>query len=55
MRRTRTLQDMAFVFLCLDSGRLKVPIIEKLEELGISVTDVGMGLHVIDDLLVGVL
>jgi hypothetical protein len=44
-----------FVFLCMDGGEKKKPIIRKLEELGISFIDVGMGLELVDDALTGIL
>jgi hypothetical protein len=49
------LRGMDFVFLCLDQGRAKQVIVEKLEEFGIPFVDVGMGVELIDDGLIGVL
>jgi hypothetical protein len=49
------LRGMDFVFLCLDGGRDKQAIVEKLEELGIPFIDVGMGVELVDDRLLGVL
>ncbi len=49
------LQGMDFVFLCIDVGEAKRPIIEKLEELGIPFIDVGMGVEVVDEQLLGLL
>lgn len=43
------LQDMDFVFLCLDSGEPKKFIVEKLEEFDIPFTDVGMGIQLDKD------
>jgi hypothetical protein len=40
------LAGMSFVFLCMDGGPAKRAIVEKLEELGISFVDVGIGLTV---------
>ena len=37
------LQDMAFVFVCVDNGAAKRPIVEGLEQMGIPFIDVGMG------------
>lgn len=37
--------DLGFVFICVDRGDVKEPIIEKLEELGIAFVDVGMGVE----------
>jgi uncharacterized protein DUF6791/ThiF family protein len=49
------LQDMDFVFVCLDRGEPKRLIINKLEEHQVPCIDVGMGLHNVDDRLTGVL
>ena len=43
------LQGMAFVFLCIDKGRGKGLIVERLEEWGIPFIDVGMGIQLNDD------
>jgi hypothetical protein len=48
------LDGMAFVFLCVDRGDAKRPIIEKLEALGIPFVDVGMGIDLVDDKLQGI-
>jgi hypothetical protein len=47
------LSDMAFVFLCLDSGEFKDAIMSALEDTGISFIDVGMGLELSDEALTG--
>ena len=49
------LEEMNFVFLSMDNGEVKRPIIEKLEDLGIPFIDVGMGLELVDDQLLGIL
>ena len=49
------LNDMDFVFLCVDKGIVKLPIIEKLESVGIPFIDVGMGLQLVDDRLHGII
>lgn len=49
------LQGMDFVFICIDVGEAKIPIIEKLEELDIPLIDVGMGVEVVDEKLLGLL
>ena len=49
------LREMQFVFLCLDSGELKDPIMRTLEDAGIPFIDVGMGLQVRDAALSGIL
>ena len=48
------LDGMAFVFLCVDRGDAKRPIIEKLEALGIPFVDVGMGIDLVDEKLQGI-
>jgi hypothetical protein len=48
------LNGMAFVFLCVDRGDAKLPIIEKLEALGVPFVDVGMGIDLVDDKLQGI-
>ena len=48
-------QGMDFVFLCLDGSGAKKMIIEKLEELGVPFIDVGMGVELVDETLIGVL
>jgi tRNA A37 threonylcarbamoyladenosine dehydratase len=49
------LRGMDFVFLCLDQGRAKQVIVEKLEAFGIPFVDVGMGIELVDESLIGVL
>ena len=48
------LEGMNFVFLSVDKGEVKRPIIEKLEELNIPFVDVGMGIELVNDQLLGV-
>src|SRR3546814_21195342 len=47
------LRDATIVFLCLDAGEAKAAIIAELERLGLPFIDVGMGLHLVEDALVG--
>ena len=49
------LDEMQFVFLCLDSGELKEPIMRKLEEKKIPFIDVGMGVLLKGDALQAIL
>lgn len=49
------LDGMDFVFVCIDAGEAKPPIIEKLEADGISFVDVGMGIELVDEKLLGIL
>lgn len=51
---TELLVGLTFVFICMDKGAAKKAIIEKLETLGISFVDVGMGVEVVDDRLLGI-
>ena len=48
------LEGMDFVFICVDRGEAKRPVIEKLEQLDIPFIDAGMGLELVDDRLMGV-
>lgn len=47
------LRDMRFVFLCIDSGESKKFIVSKLEEYGVPFIDVGMGIQLADEMLLG--
>ena len=49
------LQEMTFVFLCIDKGRAKRLIVERLEQWGTPFIDVGMGVQLVDGALTGVL
>jgi len=49
------LSDMAFVFLCLDSGEYKDAIMGALEASGTSFIDVGMGIELSAEALTGIL
>lgn len=49
------LQGLDFVFLCLDRGGAKAPIVQALEEAGLPFVDVGMGVELVDDALLGAL
>jgi hypothetical protein len=49
------LDGMEFVFVCVDRGDVKLPIIEKLEALGIPFVDVGMGIDLAEDRLHGLI
>ncbi len=50
-----TLQGLDFVFLCLDKGGAKAPIVQALEEAGLPFVDVGMGVELVDNALLGTL
>jgi hypothetical protein len=49
------LREMDFVFICIDKGKAKRMIIERLEEWGKPFIDVGMGIQLVDDALLGIL
>lgn len=49
------LEGLDFVFLCLDGGEPKKLIVEKIEALGIPFVDVGMGVQLVDNALLGIL
>ena len=48
------LDGVDFVFLCLDAGKAKAAIIKKLELDGVSFVDVGMGIELVNDELIGI-
>ena len=47
------LRGMTFVFLCLDSGNTKRLIVQKLEEFNVPFIDVGMGIQLVGESLMG--
>lgn len=49
------LREMDFVFICIDKGKAKRLIVERLEEWGTPFIDVGMGVQLVDDALLGIL
>ena len=49
------LKDLDFIFICLDKSNIKKLIFDNLEEYGIPFVDVGMGIEVVDDSLIGIL
>jgi len=49
------LQEMNFVFLCIDASDAKKVIVEALERFGVSFVDVGMGIELVDDSLNGII
>jgi len=51
---TNLLNGMNFVFLCIDTGEAKKPIVIKLEANNTSFVDVGMGINIINDKLIGI-
>lgn len=51
----RLLDGVTFAFICIDDGPSKKTVIAKLEEIGASFVDVGMGLQLDDGSLGGIL
>lgn len=49
------LDGITFAFLCMDAGEAKRLVIQKLEGIGVSFVDVGMGLEITDGSLGGIL
>ncbi len=49
------LNELNFIFICLDKSNVKEIIFNHLEELGIPFVDVGMGVELVDESLIGIL
>lgn len=49
------LDGITFAFLCMDAGESKRLTVQKLEAMGASFVDVGMGLELVDGSLGGIL
>lgn len=47
------LSEMDFVFICIDKGLVKKTLVEYLESMNIKFIDVGMGVNIIEDKLIG--
>ena len=52
---THLLDGVTFAFVCMDAGDDKRAVVEKLEALGVSFVDVGMGLELTDGAVGGIL
>lgn len=48
------LHGMAFVFLCMDGGGDRLMVVERLEHWGTPFVDVGMGVEMVDESLLGI-
>lgn len=48
------LRELDFVFICIDKGKAKRVIVERLEEWGKPFIDVGMGIQLVGDALLGI-
>lgn len=49
------LKELNFIFICLDKSNFKEMIFDNLEEFSIPFIDVGMGVEVVDESLLGIL
>jgi predicted ThiF/HesA family dinucleotide-utilizing enzyme len=49
------LQTLSYVFICIDSNSARGLIISKLKEFGVSFIDVGLGVDIVDEELIGTL
>ena len=49
------LKDLSYVFICIDNNSARNKIISKLRQFGVTFIDVGLGVNVADDNLVGTL
>ncbi|MGD0207524.1 MAG: ThiF family adenylyltransferase [Verrucomicrobiota bacterium] len=49
------LEGITFAFICMDAGEAKRLVVQKLEALGVSFVDTGMGLELVDGTLGGIL
>lgn len=49
------LTEFDFVFICIDSGKIKFKIVQSLEAASVSFIDVGMGLEIVDNSIIGIL
>jgi hypothetical protein len=49
------LDHVSFAFICIDSGTAKKLVIDRLESAGVAFIDVGMGIQLVNDELVGIL
>lgn len=47
------LDTMDYVFICVDKNSVRKPITDYLAKIGVSFTDVGLGVHVVDNQLMG--
>lgn len=54
-RNIELLKGMSYVFICIDNNSAKGKIISKLQDYGITFFDVGLGVNVADDNLIGTL
>ena len=48
------LSQMSFVFVSIDDDNARNVIVQQLLKMGIPLIDVGMGVHTVDDMLIGI-
>ncbi|WP_121354040.1 ThiF family adenylyltransferase [Flavisolibacter nicotianae] len=53
--RLHELEEMTYVFVAVDKGSVKEPWLKYFVDKGLAFIDVGMGIHKIDDKLIGIL
>lgn len=49
------LKDLSYVFICIDSNSARSMIISKLQEFGVVFIDVGLGVNLVDNSIIGTL
>lgn len=47
------LRELSYVFICVDSNSARSMIISKLKDFGVTFIDAGLGVNVVDDILIG--
>jgi tRNA A37 threonylcarbamoyladenosine dehydratase len=50
---TEALDSLTFVFICIDDNESRRVIVERLEAMGVPFIDVGMGVQLVNDTLIG--
>jgi hypothetical protein len=51
----RQLSQMSYVFVCIDDGGARGVIVRQLLKMGIPLIDLGMGVHITDDMVIGMI
>lgn len=47
------LKDVSYVFICIDSNSARGMIVSKLRQFGVTFIDVGLGVNIVEDALIG--
>ncbi len=50
-----SLRGMSYVFICIDKGKEKKKLIQMMVSMALPLLDVGMGVEVVEDRLIGIL